>query len=757
MAARACPEPTALRAYLLGKLPPGQVDRVAGHLDDCAACRGVADQFDSRDDALLQQLQAMPSESSAAVPPPGDDAVDMGDLLSWAKRLQPDGHAAGTSSDASPGGLSVIERIGDYDLLRVLGHGGYGTVYLGRGAMLGRLVAVKVLRPERADADARTRFLAEMRAVGHLRQHAHVVQAFHASEENGRLYLVMEYVQGRSLSRLLAKMSRLPVDAACECARQAALGLQHIFEHDLVHRDVKPANLMVSATGEVKLLDLGLARLTESLRDPRWANASHRIMGTFDYIAPEQTRDARAVDIRADIYGLGCSLYHLLAGSVPFPGDDPLAKLESHRSQTPVPLRKLRPELPAGLAAVVDQMMAKDPAARYATPGKAAAAIEPFCGRVDLMALLGPVPATPPQFVPPGRPRTRPWHRVVMSLCAALALGTLAMIGWLSLGPEEADAPPGTVIRLAELERSIWSLSVAPDGGLAVSEDGKHLQLWDLRRRAPLPLTAHGPEEFRHSNAIFSADGRAVIVGTNVSFQKSQLQWFDSANGTLIGTPIDQPRAVLALAANPRWLLTAENGGGVPGGRVRAWNAASREPVFEFLHPTDVRSLALAPDGRRFLSGCDDGIIRLWHLDAPQQAPQILEGHVTDDRAFVIAVGWSSDGGRAYSIAQGDQSLRGWDVNTGALVTTVSLSRDAKKVTCGAIAANGSRAVVAHDDGAVTVWELESGHCLLHDRKHNGTVTSVALSSNGLWALSAGGIKHEILLTRLPPCPVPVR
>jgi serine/threonine-protein kinase len=285
----------------------------------------------------------------------------------------------------------------DYVLLDRLGEGGMGQVFKARHRVMKNVQAVKLIRKEQmAHPQAVERFYLEVQAVAKL-HHPNIVLAHNAGQEGETHFFVMEYVAGTDLGRLLLRDGPLPVPVACEYARQAALGLQHAHERGLVHRDVKPSNLLLAEGGQVKVLDLGLARVRQvedSNGNPFTAlTAVGVLMGTPDYIAPEQAQDSRAVDIGADVYSLGCTLYHLLTGQPPYPGGSAMDKVLKHVSPAPVPdVRLLRPDVPGGLAAVVNRMTAKDRAARFQTPAEVAAALEPFC-RPDTEASALPRPA----------------------------------------------------------------------------------------------------------------------------------------------------------------------------------------------------------------------------------------------------------------------------------------------------------------------------------------------------------------------------
>ncbi len=300
----------------------------------------------------------------------------------------------------------TLKRIGNYQLEQRLGAGGMGDVYLGRHSQFGRVRAIKVIKPQYVAAgntDVIQRFYREIKAVGAL-EHKNIVVAIDSSAPTDRLhYLVMEYLDGVALDDLVQQQGSLGVADACEIARQAARGLDYIHRHGMVHRDIKPSNLMLTlmdaeglttdsthisrdtaAQGVVKILDLGLALLSDDQHD-RLTRYDNKAMGTGMYMSPEQWKTT-SVDIRADIYSLGCTLYHLLAGQPPFLHSDLRPEKAHEKSRVP-PIRG-RAAIPRPLWELLRQMLAKRPADRLANPAEVAAALEPFTEGHNLAALV---------------------------------------------------------------------------------------------------------------------------------------------------------------------------------------------------------------------------------------------------------------------------------------------------------------------------------------------------------------------------------
>ena len=255
------------------------------------------------------------------------------------------------------------------------------VVYLAENKLMGRKEVLKVIGHDLMDrAGVRDRFLREIRSAAQL-HHTNIVTAYSAFRVGEDIVFAMEFVEGQDLAAYVASKGPLPVAHACNLSYQAALGLQYAHEQGVVHRDIKPSNLIVARQGRralVKLLDFGLAGARGERPDDERSSGRNRLLGTPDFIAPEQSLIEHDADIRADIYSLGCTLYFLLAGAPPFEATSVYEVLQAHHSMEAKPLNLVRRDVPWELAAVVAKMMAKDRKRRYQTPLDAARALMPF-------------------------------------------------------------------------------------------------------------------------------------------------------------------------------------------------------------------------------------------------------------------------------------------------------------------------------------------------------------------------------------------
>jgi RNA polymerase sigma factor (sigma-70 family) len=306
--------------------------------------------------------------------------------------------AAAPQPPRPPGPPPELARHSRYEIVQEIGRGGMGVVYRARDKVSGRTVALKVIRPERlSDPDAENRFLREARAASRL-SHPNIGAVLGVGQAGPVSFLVLELVEGTSLDRVVAERGPLAVGEACEYVRQAALGLQHAYEQGIVHRDIKPHNLMLTAapSPKVVVLDFGLALVPDAPPRAGGLTREGAFLGTPQYIAPEQASGTGQADIRADIYGLGCTLYHLLTGQPPFPADTTVQVLMKHVLEEPRALHEVRKDVPSALSAVVARMLAKDPADRFPQPAAVAQALAPFCrpgAEGNILQTTAPTPA----------------------------------------------------------------------------------------------------------------------------------------------------------------------------------------------------------------------------------------------------------------------------------------------------------------------------------------------------------------------------
>lgn len=282
-------------------------------------------------------------------------------------------------------------RLGQYTVLDEVGKGGMGRVFRAEHAMMGREVAVKVLPREKATPESEAAFRREMRMLGRL-DHENLVRAFDAGFDAQVYYLVTELVPGVDLKRFVKEHGPLDEVTAAFVVAQAARGLAYAHEQGLVHRDVKPGNILVMQDMRVKVLDLGLAGSELEEESSRVG----RVIGTMDYIAPEQIRTPDHVGPAADVYALGCTLYYAVTGQVPFPGGSRKEKIQRHLGESPRPLRELRPVLSDAFCRVVADMMAKSPAERVGSAAEVIERLRPWVVEARKRPLLGPPLSSPP-------------------------------------------------------------------------------------------------------------------------------------------------------------------------------------------------------------------------------------------------------------------------------------------------------------------------------------------------------------------------
>lgn len=384
-----------LRNYALGTSDDATTDEIERHLAECPVCEETLAGFDDSADTLMRHLPlavgALSEGPSAAVERPN-----------WLEQLRGGPPAAaGAVPDpivgpvATPLALRALNELSAYELLGVLGHGGMGIVYRARHRQLNRVVALKVLHPRlTATFEARQRFEREIRILGSM-QHQGVVMATDAGRIGPASYLVMEFIDGVDLAQLVRRSGPLSVAEACAVGREIADALSAAHRAGAVHRDVKPSNVMIDRAGRIKLLDFGLAQLaTLSADDPE--TSLGQLLGTLEYMAPEQARPEGPVDLRVDVYGLGATLFFLLAGRSPRGTGARRSLLDQLRSLSedpPYDVRSLRSDVPPELADLTVALLSRDPACRPASADEVAIKLSEWSGG-NLAARVADVAAT---------------------------------------------------------------------------------------------------------------------------------------------------------------------------------------------------------------------------------------------------------------------------------------------------------------------------------------------------------------------------
>src|SRR5215471_1699931 len=324
--------------------------------------------------AQLQELDLLPEARDPDPRALGLQLLKRG----WLTRFQINAIVQGRGKDLT---------LGPYVVLDSLGEGAMGQVFKARHERMGRVIALKVIRKDKLTSPSSVqRFYQEVRAAAQL-SHPNIVLAYDAGSLGATHYLAMEYVDGIDLARKVKESGPLAIAVACDFIRQAAQGLQHAHERGLVHRDIKPSNLLLSranpngsqpaGAGTIKILDMGLARMQGMGEKQLGVTQVGAVIGTPDYLAPEQAVDARAADIRSDLYSLGCTFYFLLTGQPPFQAESLTELLLKHQMEQPTPVEQRRPDVPPGIAAIVKKLMAKRPEERFQTPAELIEALAP--------------------------------------------------------------------------------------------------------------------------------------------------------------------------------------------------------------------------------------------------------------------------------------------------------------------------------------------------------------------------------------------
>ncbi len=813
------PDRERLTAFGLGRLSMDESVWIEKHLDECEECNetlvNLADDTfagivrslaDSPEDRLHDEVSVdtVPDVKSGANAPEGERTDGIAE--------NQDGKSAAMILQRSGQSVEIPVELLDhprYRIVELIGRGGMGNVYRAEHKLMNRPVALKLINSELIKhPQAVERFRREVRAAAQL-AHPNIVIAYDAEQAGVIHFLAMEFVEGTDLASVIQQRGALPAAEACNCIRQAAEGLQHAHEKGMVHRDIKPHNLMLSPDGQIRILDFGLAGFaTESAlaeidsgsgadgdTTPLHLTTFGSLMGTPDYIAPEQARDAHSADIRADIYSLGCTLYCLLKGNAPFAAHSVVDKLKAHAEQKPPALDELREDVPAELAAIVTRMMAKDPAERFQTPEDVAVALAPFCRHH-------------PEPTPVKRP---PMRRKILAACAAAIIALLASVifvvtdnGTFEIKSEFDDieivvskgGEEFTVIDLAtdsrvqRLPSGEYKVSLRGRSDLELNKRGFTLKRWDteavivtLKPAAPQAtneitlvdsLRGHSSAGIRRHCLAASADGRFLLsCGGPVA-----LYW-DIANRrlvrTLSGSTADV--AVVALSAD------GKHAAGVTAiGEVYLWNLETGKPTYVRSVPNKRSAgIAFSPDSRLLVTASNQGQAFAWNVQTGEEVARHDTGEywwdclvLADNETVAIALGsqvkfWNLKSGKvetkvtyssavnctALAISADNRTLlvgTKWfkgavELEMGVHVWDTAQWRELQR--CDGLTAAvssveflpGDRYIIAGgEDGRIIIWDRETGHEVARKEGLGHLANAVIPLADGLHAVSFGGL-----------------
>lgn len=761
-----CLSDVALQDLLEDALPNEQLKTVVSHLDTCGACRTRLESAAGDADTWSQAARCLQTGNSF----PPSESKTLADTLHALRDETRTFRVASGREQTTPlescDAPGCIGRLGRYELVEILGRGGMGVVYKAFDQSLNRHVAIKLIRSTLTDnPEALARFQREARAAASIRNQ-HVVAIHHIEEAAAGPYLVMEYVEGISLEERLQDKQPLKPQEIARVGSEIALGLAAAHDKGLIHRDVKPANILLERpSGRVKITDFGLAR---SLHD---SGITHEdcIAGTPEYISPEQAAGA-SIDHRADLFSLGSVLYAMCTGVPPFRADEPLAVLRRTREDSPTPIDEVRTKIPAALGEVISKLLKKDPEERFATAIDVADALDATCrtSLTDKLSARNDAGSRPTKKIRLG------WLLAAASLLLVIGFGVSEVSGLTNVirfvaaagavsqsdgqaksdGADADDSAGSGQPERSTNKRTAAGAESAP-GESDAGQQPARVQivtpdaLWreriqtekDQIEREPSPFLVHkftghtGPV----TDVVFTPDGESLLSCSGWPVGDRTLRQWDIATGKqtkqfdTTGVPQDPafsggreaPGEFQSLAVTPdgkRAIATST------GGAVGVWDVTTGELVRNFSqHTATAYSVAVSPDGKTALTGGRDQIARLWDIGSSEELLRM-----PNHKSWIRTVAISPDGKQALTGGL-DQVLRLWDLEQATEVREMKAGDG--WVWSAVFSPSGTRAASA-SDGAIHLWDLETGQELRCFKGHKGDVTSVAFSPNGRYLLS---------------------
>ena len=710
------------------------------------------------------------------------DAPEDGTAVPHTASLNTPGDVISTAGDVILDPRVAVEwpTIPGYKIVGKLGQGGMGHVFKARQDRLGRLVALKIIRKESVSQDpaAIRRFQREARSAAQL-SHPNIIVIYDFNQVNDTYYLAMEYVEGIDMHNLVQDFGPLRPDVAVEFMRQVALGLQHAHEQGMVHRDIKPSNLMVTLPpsearrssqenqllfrpdedqllrGLVKILDMGTALVTQTIDtgSEQWTKHG-ALMGTPDYLSPEQALDSHSVDIRADLYSLGCTFYYLLTGKPPY-GEFPLMrKLMMHQNEDARSVRELQPGIPADLEGIVRRLMAKRKEDRFQTPkelAEALAALQTRAASAPESSADAPVsyngdrifdPRTPaPGWTPPPvKERAAPGTPLPSTAAPGPLQSPAGDLGSSSISDsdesqeEYAHQVPKTIAILTGHTSMIAALAFSPSRNtLASAAVHGNVRLWEFYGKKPSERVSFQATLNEIHSLAYAPDKKTLATGSG-SLDGTVWLWdlmhpMPRVKSTLEGhsAAVD----ALAYSADAQFLAT-----GSCDKTIRVWDLSGEEPVEHAVfkgHSDYLKALTFASDGKTLVSGGLDGTVRLWRKAGFWSKPQlaVLEGGWGAVHCLAI-----SPDSAMLAFGPLDETIRLWDLKAEQPQEVGGLRGHLGIVRRVIFPPDGKSLVSVCEGGRITLWDLATFTKTREWQLPQENRSSVALTHDGRYAAS---------------------
>jgi eukaryotic-like serine/threonine-protein kinase len=724
-----CPSSDELRELLSDSLSDQEQAECTQHLTQCGCCQAKLEEIATGGTNLSQLVERLHESEPVAESAYWPAIRAVGQAAAYAPTIAPP--TASRTKDSSTNFLvpstdpAYLGRLAHFDVMRVIGRGGMGIVLEAFDTRLQRNVALKVLDPDLAhDETARQRFCREARAAASI-SHENVV-AVHQVEHapSGELpYLVMQLITGETLEQRLLREKRLPLKEIVRIGLQIAQGLTAAHAQGLIHRDIKPGNILLEPPhNRVKVTDFGLARIADDVKLTR----TGFVTGTPVYMAPEQAL-GEAGDARSDLFSLGAIIYEMCAGQPPFQGNSALAILKQITEAKHRPLREINPDIPEWLAEMVDELLAKKPDERYQSAANLAEVLEYTWTR--MRSSSDELPAVCQEE----KNRRQKRSRIVLSSVgvAFLVVGLLAgmFVPWRAMSPSGPRSSAEPLAVLAANAGSAWSVSFDPTSDIVAMavEDGS-VRLWDWRKKAiQETFDAHRGVIW---NSQFFNGGHLLATAGDDGLLKI---WSRAKQEPL--KVFEHPSAVRGLAIGSDGKLFA----GDRKGGLHVWSVDASEPLGTAQQPGAVYAVAISPDGKTLAAAGTDKVIRLWNAESLTQR-LTLEGHAGQ----VYGLSFNPSGDELAS-AGWDGKVRIWDSGGGKLLR--SWEGQSGDIWSIAFSPKGAKLATGGTDGSVRIWDAASGKLMATYLGHKTTVHTIGFNHDGS-LLGSGGRDGAVRIWR---------